>query len=48
MVQSNPNVNISVGSGMEWLKQFITVEVEGVNRKQARSSGTPGSRLAGI
>ncbi len=47
-VQSNPSVNVNVGSGMAWLRDFIKVEVDANNRTAARSSGTPGARLAGM
>ena len=34
-----PNVTINVAPGMEWLKQFIQVEVGRNNRTTARNAG---------
>lgn len=33
-----PQVTINLAPGMEWLRQFIQVEAEGVNRRQARQA----------
>jgi hypothetical protein len=33
-----PNVTINVAPGMEWLRRFISVEVENGTRRQARGA----------
>ncbi len=44
-----PNVNVNIsGTGKSWLEQLIRVEVQKETRNQSRSTGAPGSRMAGV